>query len=421
MLNLLRLETRYFPTRSFQVTARVRGFYDAVYDFQRIDNIAPRTNPRVILSADLTDEELAALQISNLRGINRLQKDIELRELYVDLTQPNFDFRLGKQIVRWGVLEGARITDEIHPLDLQEFILREVQDRYIPLWLARMNFYRGETRTEFLWIPDVQPHKPAPPGSEWEQLQTLENLDTPPRTLANSEVALRVSRPFGQWDVAFSYFYHWDDFPSAFRNFVPNVQFGESPDVNFKPVLTRNNTFGSAFSKSFSTLVFNAELAYVLGKRFGTRLGTFNPRTGGVEIIDPLSFGEKKLNFLKYGMGADFTIFGIDMTLMGVQQYVIDHNSSIIQDEFDTFFSYFLRDTFFSERLVLQMLTLYFQNDQEFLIRPRMDYQINSKVKFSLGADIFEGEIGGPLPGEFNFIGFFKNNDRIYFEVSYGF
>lgn len=422
-LNLVRLETVYFPVSVFQVTARLRGFYDAIYDYQAIDSVAPRNNPRTIISADLTAAELNALKIDNLRGVEIRQRDLELREFYIDLTFKSFDVRMGRQIIRWGVLEGARITDELNPLDFQEFILREIQDRYVPLWSLRANLYTGEIKTEFLWIPDLEPHRPAPPGSEWEQLQSLENLEQPPQTFLNSEWGLRFSRRLGQWDGALSYFYHWDDFPVAFRTFRENFEFGLSPDVNFNPRLTRIHTIGGSLTKAFSSFVFNTEAAYVIGKRFGTRFGRFNPIQGVVNVDENLrlTLGELSRDYMKYGAGVDFNLSRTDISLMAQQQFVFNHRPEVIQDEFDTVFSVFFRKNFLSESLSLETLVLYFLNDDEFLIRPKSTYRIRSNVKLIFGADIFEGEIGGPLPGEFNFIGFFKNNDRIYVEVSYGF
>jgi len=46
ILNLVRLETIYAPNATFQITAKLRGFYNAIYDFQSIDSVSPRNNPR---------------------------------------------------------------------------------------------------------------------------------------------------------------------------------------------------------------------------------------------------------------------------------------------------------------------------------------------------------------------------------------
>lgn len=422
ILNLARLEARYTPSSSVQLTALVRSYYDAVYDFQEVDNVVPRKNPRTILSEDLTAEEINALRIRNLRNIEVEQKDTELREFYLDLFFPKLDLRIGKQIVRWGVVEGARVTDEINPLDFQEFILREIQDRYIPLWMIKADFYFDPNTVEILWIPDLQFHRPASLGSEWEQFQELEGLDRPPRTFENSEWAIKALRRIGGWDTSLSYFYTWDDFPSAFRTVFGLGEFGVSPEVAFNPRHTRLHIAGTTFSRGMGSIVLNGEAAFVHGKMFGTRFGRFNPTTGptGEEELT-LTLGEIKRDYLKYALSVDWRLFGADLSLQVQQQYILKYQSEIIQDRTDTVWGLFLRKELFYGRLLLEMLTIYFVNDEDLLIRPKATYQLNDAFKVAVGADIFHGEIGGPLPGEFHFVGFFKNNDRVYLELTYSF
>ncbi|MFY9268177.1 MAG: DUF1302 family protein [Candidatus Manganitrophaceae bacterium] len=423
ILNIARLEARYAPTSLFQVTAMVRSYYDAAYDFQQVDNISPRTNPRTILAANLTAEEIEALRITNLRQVDIVQKRTELRELYLDLFLKRLDLRIGRQIVRWGVVEGARITDEINPLDFQEFILREIQDRYIPLWMVKANAYLGLYTLELLWIPDLKFHRPAPRGSQWEQFQSLPNAKEPPQTFRNSEWATKLSRQIGGWDLSLSYFYTWDDFPSAFRTVFGLGEFGISPEIGFNPRHTRLHIAGGTFSKGIGPTVISGEVAYVQGKMFGTRLGRFNPVLGGPEGIQTLqvTLGEIKRDYVKYGLSLDFSFLGTAWSLQMLQQYIPRYQSGIIQDRLDTVLGLFIRREALHNRLLFEWLTLYFVNDKETLTRPKATYQIHDSFKIAVGADIFSGSIGGPLPGEFNFIGFFKNNDRVYTEFTYSF
>lgn len=419
--NLARLEARYTPSSSVQLTALVRSYYDAVYDFQDIDNVVPRKNPRTILSQNLTRAEIDALRIQNLRNIEIEQKDTELREFYLDLFFPKLDLRIGKQIVRWGVVEGSRVIDEINPLDFQEFILREIQDRYIPLWMIKADFYFDPNTVEILWIPDLEFHQPASPGSEWEQFQELEGLETPAQTFQNSEWAIKALRQIGGWDTSLSYFYTWDDFPSAFRTVFGLGEFGVSPEVAFNPRHTRLHIFGTTFSKGIESLVFNGEFAYVLGKMFGTRFGRFNPITGPTGEELTLTLGEIKRDYWKYALSVDWRFLGADLSLQVQQQYILRYQSEIIQDRIDTVWGLFIRKELFYGRLLLEMLTIYFVNDRDLLLRPKTTFQLNDSFKIAVGADIFHGEIGGPLPGEFHFVGFFKNNDRVYLELTYSF
>ncbi|MBI3804438.1 MAG: hypothetical protein HY282_11825 [Nitrospirae bacterium] len=419
ILNLAYLEARYTPSSNMHLTALVRSYYDAVYDFESVDSVVPRNNPRTILTENLTAEEIEALNIQNSRSIEIVKKKTEVREFYLDLFFPKLDLRLGKQIVRWGVVEGARVNDVVNPQDFQEFILRGIQDRYIPVWMIKADFYSDPNTLEVLWIPDLHFNKPAPRGSEWEEFQNLDGLKKPPRTFENSIWGIKATRPIAGWDFSLVYLYTWDDFPSAFRTVFGLGQFGVSPDVTFNPRYHRLDQIGTNFTKGFGAVVINGEAAYVHGKMFGTRFGRFNPTTTDQTL--QFALGEIQRDYAKYALSVDFRLFGADLSFQVQQQYIFAYQPEIIQDRLDTFVAAFIRRELAYSRVLLEMLTIYYINEKDTLIRPKVTYRLNDDFKIAVGADVFSGSIGGPLPGEFHFIGFFKNNDRVYIELTYSF
>ncbi len=433
ILNILNLDARYPLWRSAEMRARVRTYYDAVYDFQDIDTVSPRRGPVSVLTENPSEDQLPSLEADNVRNADCNQEDFEVRELHMDMHFRNADLRVGKQIVRWGVVEGARVTDEINPLDLGEFILRDVEDRYIPLTMLKTDYYLGPHTLEAIWIPDLQFHKPAARECEWEQFRLLPGLqepasplDNPVKNMKNSEIALRLSTLLGGWDLSFSYFYTWDDFPAAFRS-IGVIGFGATPQVNpvdFHPRYTRLHIPGFTVSKSLGRLVLNAEAAYVFDKIFGVRIESL-PGPGGGQA--QTSLGEIDKDYIKYAIGLDTTLWGTDISGQILQQHILGYQTDIIQDEFDTVLGLFLRKPLLSNALTAQVLTLHFINDREWLIRPKLQYRLTDQVKFSFGADLLLGTIadlgpdGAGLPGEFHFVGFFRNNSRVYTEIQYSF
>ena len=165
VLNILQLEGHYRLFPKIQLSGRLHAFYDAAYDLESVDTISPRKGPDTILTANLSKEEVARLNADNVRNVDVVKRRIELRELYLDMNFQNLDLRIGRQIVRWGVVEGARVTDEINPLDFYELILRDIDDRYIPLFMAKANLYVGSDSFEAILIPEIRGHRPAPMGS----------------------------------------------------------------------------------------------------------------------------------------------------------------------------------------------------------------------------------------------------------------
>lgn len=439
-LNLMRLNARYTASSKFFITARGRAFYDAITDFIDPDTVSPRRFENTILTQlprNPTPEEIAEVDVENSRNVEINQDGIDLRELYIDAQFKNFDLRIGKQIVRWGVVPGARVTDEINPFDFGEFILREVEDRFIPLMMARADFFPGDARFELIWITEAAPHKPAPAGSEFEQFQILDGFIPPDsfldsslnfdfKAIENTEIAARLVHNWGGWEIGFTAFYTWDDFPASFRRIEGDAAggFSNAPEVIFTPRMNRITTIGTTLSKSFGRIVLNAEFAYTFGKLFGTlldiKVAAASNLTANVDNdISPV-LGELERDFLKYAAGLDFALFGAEMSMQFLQQYIPNWNSVILQDKIDTVLSHFMRKTFMHERLVGRMLTLYFLSEEDILLRPALETRLTDKVKTVVGADIFIGDRGEEV-GQFDFIGFFKDSNRIFLEIVYSF
>ncbi len=424
VLNVVRLEVVTPVGDNAEVTLVPRAWYDAVFDIEDVDTIHPRRGPTTILTTDQTPDILNQISADNVRLVKVIRTQARIREYFVDYHFANADLRVGKQIVRWGVVEGARVTDEINPLDFKEFILREVQDRYIPLNMVRLDYYLTNSNFQFLWIPEIKTHKPAPVGTEFEQFQFLPQLQIPKDGIANAEYAVKYNFPYKDAEWAVSLFDTWDDFPAAFRRIRgvgSEAEFATTPTVDFTPSPPRLKILGLAVSKALGIGIWSFEGAYVHNKRFGTFLGE------GIVLPADVSGGEIQRDFYKWAVNVDFTRFGTDFSFQWLQATILGYDPSIIADKNDVVHSVFIRRTLFDNVLTAQMLAIHFQNDDEWVIRPRGDVLLTANIKLSVGADIMTGRIadvgprGEPLPGQFHFAGFFQNSSRVYTELSYQF
>ncbi len=392
------------------------AYHDLAYDLFNYETIAARLE---------RDSKESIVFIKNLDQ----EKDspvAEVRELYIDVAGDDYDIRVGKQYVIWGVLEGVRIVDEVNPFDFRELILPDLLDYRVPLWTAKLNYYGEWGDTELILIPELKFHQPAPPGSEWELLQEVPGTRSPDSyRLENIEIGLKFDTTVLDTELSFSYFYTWDDFPVVFRT----VRIDGTDDPVFFPTFTRISMYGMTGVKQLGPFILKGEGVYVEDKFFGLSNTADNDADGFVDLS-----GELQKNHIRWGAGIEFLLFGWDTSLGMTQWIVLDYDERLLQAEEDTSYNIFLRKEFPQYSLTVQVLYLYLQTLDEIYIKPKAFFQITNNFQVAVGLDLFDGS-----PSDFGttglldqsqfsvsleraqFVGNFSDNDRIFFDFKYSF
>lgn len=421
MRNVVAASVDYSPASSLRLFASGRAYHDLAYDLFAYETISARF---------ARDSDQPLVFIDNLEQ----EKDspvAEIRELYLDLYFDRLDLRIGKQFVVWGVLEGIRITDEVNPLDFRELILPDLLDYRVPLWTVRMDYFGDSSDWQLIWIPEVKFHKPAPRGSEWELLQDIRAEDDslitryPPSTLENSEIGIRMSTEVASADVSLSYFYTWDDFPVIFRSALIDSVI----DPEFIPTYTRINMYGATFVRSAGKGVIKAEMAYVPDKYFGLSSDTDRDGDGFLD-----NQGVVKKKHIRWGLGYDFSLWGADFSPAISQWIILGHDDQMIQDEYDTSLTLFVRKPIPQYGAVVQLLAIGLLSLEELYLKPKVIFNVTDQFQIATGADLFFGrksQLGSPGGGaaiigaaaieQAQFFGNFNDNDRIFLEFRYSF
>ncbi len=100
--------------------------------------------------------------------LDRYQQDTEIGELWVrGALHPDFDLKVGRQIVVWGQSDYLRVNDTLNPIDLREPGLGEIETLRRPLGMVRGDYYRGPWSITLLAIPEQRPNLTAPCGGEY--------------------------------------------------------------------------------------------------------------------------------------------------------------------------------------------------------------------------------------------------------------
>ncbi len=417
--NILYLEAQYVLSDTIQFNAAGWGYYDHVYDLFSYQTISARLE---------REDKEPLVFIEDLKE-NKDSSVVALRELYVDLFLDDVDIRLGKQYVVWGVLEGNRVTDEINPLDFRELTTPDLLDYRIPLWTAKVDYYRDEATYQFLWIPELKFHKPAPGGSEWELLQDVEGTYYPKSyTLANSEFGFRMTTDqLFDSEIALSYFYTWDDYPVMFRR----MEVIKDTDPDFFATYSRMSLWGATILKPIGSAILKGELAYAPNKYFGIQNTTDGNNDGFLD-----QSGEFKKAHVRWGLGVDFNYKGMEFSPAIVQWIIFAYDSPIIQDEFETTISLYLRKPLAKGRRLFELLAIYSPNYKESYIRPKLTFLMSDSFQFTAGFDLFQGKksqfgvgVGGnaqsgnlvALEQRARFFGNFNENDRFFIEFKHSF
>lgn len=424
--NIAYLNAQYPVSKNVKFNYTGWAYYDLAYDWFDYRTIAARSE---------RNSQEPLVFVENLPH----KKDSPVaatRELYLDFFLKNLDIRVGKQYVVWGVLEGVRITDEINPIDFRELILPDLLDYRIPLWTVKLDHYRGDTTYQFLWIPEIKFHKPAPRGSEWELLQDIRDdqgnvLTKYPKSFAleNSELGFKVNTTVRDTEVSLSYFYTWDDFPVIFRTARVD-QTPNNPPILY-PTYTRINMYGATAVKQVGPVIVKTEAAYVTDKYFGLRNTVDRDGDGFTD-----SNGELQRDHIRWGLGLDFNILGMDLSPGYTVWHILNYDEGLIQPQNDSAFSFFGRKEFPQNSAIFQILWIYLINMEESVVKPKLTFQVSDKLQVSGGLDLFYGRSGflGSVgdDGSINnliaaaqqrpqFLGNFHDNDRIYMEFKYSF
>jgi len=330
--------------------------------------------------------------------------DIELRELYLDFEIGEIQIRLGKQQVVWGQADGLRVLDAINPLSYREFILSDLEDRRIPLWMVNAEVGIGSTMLQLLWITD-QSYDEFPldnaafaftapqfrPAFNGQQPDRIRHLDKPNNWLTDSDVGLRLSAFTNGWDLTANYLYHFQD--------QPVLAIDHSTDtIVLSPTYRRTHLLGGSASKAMGDFVFRSEFGYS-SHRYFTSLNKPN----GIEETYEYSVV----------LGLDYS--GITDLFISGQffQSTVASNRAMLRTKNDKNISLLGRRDFANNTLSVEVLAIHNTNASDGLVQAELAYQLSSNLTLSIGADVFYGNSEG-------LFGQFDRRDRLSLKLEIG-
>ncbi len=333
--------------------------------------------------------------------------EIELRELYADMTIDDIFIRLGKQQIVWGQADGLKVLDVVNPQSFREFILDDFDSSRTPLWSMSAQVPFGDVIAEFVWIPDNSfDDIPAPdayfgvrspllllPPVPGKNL-VVEEAQRPGRFFADADYGVALTALVGNWDLSFNYLYQYNNLPQF-------LYAEDETTLTVSPEYTRTHMIGGSFSTSLGDFIIRGELAWFTNRSF-TVARTAEP-TGSVLT------GE-----LSYVLGLDYS--GISDTFISVQlfqSFVQDHVPGMIRDATETNMTFYVRRTFNSDLSKIELRDVTNLGRGDGFVELSAEHELSDNITIGARVVVFYGD-------QFGLIGQYRSKDFFGINLEFG-
>lgn len=333
--------------------------------------------------------------------------DIDIRQALVSVRLYNWlDLKAGRQILTWGTGDLVFLND-LFPKDFVSFFIgREDEFLKAPSNAIKFSLYSSLANADVVWAPMFEPDRFIT-GERLSFFNPMEGrivsaasmgqlVDSklPDKKLDNSEVALRLSKYTGGYELALYGYVGLTKQPLAFDTTL-NISFHSHLAVAGASI--RGALFGG---------IANAEGAYY---RSDDDPDGSDPNIPNSEIRGLVGYEQE--------LFANFSL-GLQNYLEWIQDYqnLIDNSPA---PEFEGKEVRHWVTTRLTYRLLRQTLNLSLfgfitLDEGDFHLRPSLSYKWSDAVSFAAGANMMEGD-------DHTFFGQLKNNSNVYARLRYSF
>lgn len=360
--------------RQASVRVRTDFLYDPVYDHQTID-------------------------------LETGQGWLDIREIRVVLTPLDFiDIKLGRQILTWGSGDLLFIND-MFPKDWQSFFIgRDTEYLKAPSDAVGLSLFTSIFNTDFIYTPlfDSDRYINGSRLSYYNPMlgriagrDAIIQTDNRNTWFTDDELALRLSRNIAGYETAlYGYHGYWKS-PAG------------SDPVTRKATFPRLDVYGGSIRGTLGSGIANLEFGYYYSRQ--NKNGS-NPFVKNSELRFLAGYEQE--------IAADFTA-GLQYYL----EYMLQYNryrdmlspGQHPRDEARHVLTLRLTWMLMRQNLILSLFSYYSPSDQDFYLRPNINYKIDDHWSAEIGGNIFWGE------HDWTFFGQFQQDTNIYIAARYGF
>jgi hypothetical protein len=330
--------------------------------------------------------------------------DAELREGYIDFTAKNWDLRIGRQVITWGLGDLIFIND-VYPKDYEAFFSGRPME-YLKKGIdgIKVGLYPEFISFEFVAIPFFEPNNFPVQNRFWmyDPMPFIPSREEkePATKLENTELALRIYRDIAGFDASL-YFYR-----GYFRQpwMMPDNPTMPTSLTLFYPELS---VYGASIQGRALDGVLSLEAGYYDSRQ----------DRNGADPMTPNSQTKFLVGYQRQ-IWEDFTV--------GLQYYgEYMHDYSEYERNLPAGFPkerklhqlVTLRLTQFliHQTLRLSFFSFWSPSDGDYMLNPEIKYNFSDQIWAAIGANIFGG-------GEdWSQFGQLDKNDNVYLQLRYEF
>jgi hypothetical protein len=333
--------------------------------------------------------------------------EIEIRQAVITFRARDWlDVRAGRQILTWGTGDFVFLND-LFPKDFVSFFTGR-EDEYLkaPSNSVKFTVYSGVVNTDIVWTPVFEPDgfitgerlsffDPSAPGivSSVTMGQLLETV-RPPRQLEDGELAARVFRTIGGYEVALYGYVGFSKQPEAF-----------DAGANL-PTHSRLAVYGGSVRSNLFGGIGSLEGAYY---------DSFDDRRGDDSKIPNSEV--RGLAGYERELFANFTA-GLQYYVEWIQEYrrLITSSPAPAFEGEEARHTVTARLTYrlFQQTLTLSMFAFVSPNEEDVHLRPLVSHKWSDSVSIAAGANIMLGD-------DPTFFGQLQDNSNGYVRIRYSF
>ncbi len=316
-----------------------------------------------------------------------------LREGYLETGNDAWRWRVGRQIIAWGRSDRINPTDYLAPRDLT-LLVPEDDEQRMGINAVQLRHAFDDSLSLTAVLADFDANR-MPTGSLPANLDKRDEPDA-------LETALKLDHAGDSLDWSLSWF---DGYERA-----PRYQAVLAPALRFVSAYERKQAVGADFAWATGEWTVRGEFAHERLRLDCSGCRDERRKVSRLVLGADRNFGESaNFNVQLFGVLRDYR----EPSASGILR-LVEEGSDRLNSEFDRRdwgLTTRVSDTFFNERLRLEMSAVADLTGSSYVLRPRASYSLTDSLKLGAGVDHFQG-------ARQSYFGVRKKNSVSFVEVS---